>query len=160
MAPWTNITGLCQQCRLSVSNVGQVPTSDSGRKEAPVRRALTAPIVASAVVAAGLTVPVVGSLPGEAGDREVLQREPVTATSTSLPLSGVDPSVIEESTVAMASWDSLVDSAHVEDLGLAPAGSAPLTFTSDEHAHDEHAHEEDEHGHEHEHAHDENSEEE
>lgn len=110
-----------------------------------MRRALTVSIVASAVVAAGLTVPVVGSLPGDFGDRQVLQREPVTATSTSLPLSGVDPSVIEESTVAMASWDSLVDNARVEDLGLAPAGSATLTFTSDEHGHDEHGH--DEHGH-------------
>jgi len=114
-----------------------------------VRRSITASILATAVVAAGLTVPVVGSLPGE-GDREPIEREPVTATSTSLPLSGVDPSVIEESTVAMASWDSLVDTAEVEGLGLAPAGEATLTFTSDEHAHeeDEHGHEEDEHGHE------------
>jgi len=116
-----------------------------------MHRTLTAAILVPAVLAAGLTVPVVGSLPGDEPARDangqlLSDRAAVPAVATTVPLSGIDPTVIAESTVAMASWDSLVDGAQVSELGLAPAdGAGVLLSGDDEHAHDEHAH--DEHAH-------------
>ena len=94
-------------------------------------------ILAPAVVAASLTLPVLGSVPGSQGARTPIERDPVHASVTSLPISGVDPSVIDDSTVAMASWDSMMADLTVDDLGL--AGTGGLAFAADEHEH-EHEH--------------------
>ncbi len=109
-----------------------------------MRRKLTAAIVVPAIVAAGLTVPVLGSLPGSDQDESaVSQREPVTAQTRSIPLSGLDRSILVEADAAMASWDSLVERLEIDELGLAPTGAQRLTFASDDHDdHDDHAHDE------------------
>jgi SpoIID/LytB domain protein len=108
------------------------------------RNRVIAVALAPAIVAAGLTVPVLGSLPNSDSPRTPLERDPVQASVTSLPLTGVDPSVIEESTVAMASWDSLMADLVVDDLGL--AGTAGIQEVGDSHDHsDEHALHDDEH---------------
>lgn len=100
------------------------------------RTAITLALV-PAVVLAGLTVPVVGSLDEP---RAPIEREPVSANVQSIALSGVDDAVISESTAAMASWDSLVGEFTVEELGV--GASANLTFTSglpdDQHDRDDH----------------------
>ena len=117
-----------------------------------MKRRTTALVLVPALVAGTLAFPVLGSLPGEqeAGERSVVEREPVSATVNALPIAGVDPAIIEQSSVAMASWDTLVGGAVVGPLGLADSGNLTLTG-GDEHAHDEHAHDEhahDEHAHE------------
>ena len=103
------------------------------------RRTATALVLVPALVAGGLALPVLGSLPQEqlGADRPELQREPVPASVAAVPISGVDPTIIEESSVAMASWDTLVGDVVVGELGL--ADSANLTLTGDD-AHDDLAH--------------------
>ena len=96
-------------------------------------RAVTALVLVPALVAGGLALPVLGSLPGE---RTVLERDPVDGTVTALPISGVDPVVVEEASAAMASWNTLVDSVHVGDLGL--GGEAKMTFADQSHGEDDH----------------------
>lgn len=68
--------------------------------------------LAGACVAAGVILPVV-RWPSPSP-------EPVTPTEQSFALHGVDPSAIEDSAIAMASWNQLVDGAQVMNLGLAP----------------------------------------
>lgn len=158
--PVTNVTGVpCEAWRnrwirgtvLSRPYVSNVPTRSrtdhatepSPGKEQPSvnRRTATALVLVPALVAGGLALPVLGSLPQEqlGADRPALQREPVPASVAAVPISGVDPTIIEESTVAMASWNTLVGDVVVGELGLAE--SANLTLTGDDHAHEDHAHE-------------------
>ncbi|MGA1146565.1 MAG: SpoIID/LytB domain-containing protein [Candidatus Nanopelagicales bacterium] len=102
------------------------------------RRSVVALVLAPALAVGGLTVPVLGSLPDS--HRPVIDRDPVRASVTSIPISGIDTGVVDESTVAMASWDSLVGGTEIGELGL---GESPaFSFTEDEHAHHEHAHDE------------------
>lgn len=97
-----------------------------------MRRTILTLALVPAVVAAGMTVPVIGSLPGP---RAPIEREPVPATVQSVPIAGIETDVLQASTAAMASWDSLVGALDVEALGLADHSN--LTFTTDPHAHDE-----------------------
>ena len=131
----------------------------SMKRPPATRRTVAIAVLVPSLVAGGLALPVLGSLPSQqtSGDRPPLEREPIAAAVTSLPISGVDPSIIRESTAAMASWDTLVGDIVVGELGI--GGDPTLTLTGDEHAHDEHAHDEhahDEHAHD-EHAHDEHA---
>jgi len=46
--------------------------------------------------------------------------EPVTPTEQVIAISGVDSAAVQESAIAMASWDELLDAASTHELGLAP----------------------------------------
>jgi len=46
--------------------------------------------------------------------------EPVTPTEQVIPIAGVDAAAVQESAVAMASWDELLDDGSTQSLGLAP----------------------------------------
>ena len=118
------------------------------------RRTAIGLVLVPALVAGVLTVPVLGSLPSAPADHAAdrpLNRDPVEATVNALPLAGVDESVVQESAVAMASWDTLLGDVVVGELGLGRAANLTVTGDEREHAHDEHAHDEhahDEHAHE------------
>ena len=108
------------------------------------RRTAIGLVLVPALVAGVLTVPVLGSLPSAPADHAAdrpLNRDPVEATVNALPLAGVDESVVQESTVAMASWDTLLGDVVVGELGLGRAANLTVTGDEREHAHDEHAHE-------------------
>ena len=54
------------------------------------------------------------------------QPQPVTPTEQLIPISGVDPAAVDQSAVAMASWDELLDAGSTHELGLAPLDGSPL----------------------------------
>jgi len=91
-----------------------------------VRLAIAA--VIPAVVVSGLALPVL-----EWPSADLTQREPVTATTTYLPISGVDPSVVSASEVTMAAWDDLVHDHDAEFIGLAPLDSSVTYHVDDQH---------------------------
>ncbi len=99
------------------------------------RRTLVAAIALPAVVFAGLSLPVAGSLTASQ-PRVPLEREPVAATVEQVPLTGLDIDVARAASMAMASWEDMRGQAQTQALGLAAA--APLFSASDhsDHAHD------------------------
>lgn len=92
-----------------------------------VRLAIAA--VIPAVVVSGLALPVL-----EWPSVDLTQRDPVTATSITLPLSGVDPLVVLESEATMARWDEFTHDHATDFLGLAPQSSAQHVDDDHEHA--------------------------
>lgn len=83
--------------------------------------------LAPVLIAASVIVPVVDWTP--AGSPAA--RPAVDVTASSIRLAGVDESVIADSAVAMASWDSLSDGASIEPLGLAPLPGAATVSAVD-----------------------------
>ena len=97
-----------------------------GRWSGSGRRTLALSLV-SAILAAGFVLPVV-SWPQPTP-------EPVTPTEQRIPVVGVDPTAVQESAVAMASWSQLVEGGSAVPLGLAPLSQGPsLHLEGDGHA--------------------------
>jgi SpoIID/LytB domain protein len=97
------------------------------------RRTIVAAISLPAVVFAGLSLPVAGSISAGA-DRPFLKREPVPATVAQVPLTGLDIDVLQEASVAMANWERMRSEIHTDALGLST--EEPLFSASADHDHE------------------------
>ena len=82
-------------------------------------RAMLPGVLAPVLVLTGMALPV--AMPLQAPVRNA----PVEPNLVALPLSGIDPSAVRDSAVAMASWEDLTGH-HVTPLGLAPLAGAHM----------------------------------
>ena len=78
-------------------------------------RRLGQAVLASAILAASVVVPVLDWAPAGPGERP-----PVEVAQATIALRGVDPEVVSASQVAMAGWEHLAEGGSIEPLGLAP----------------------------------------
>ncbi len=100
------------------------------------RRTLVAAISLPAVVFAGLSLPVAGSLTAGV-ERPFLERDPVPATVAQVPLTGLDLDVLQEASLAMANWEGMRSEVHTDALGLSTQEPLFSTSADYDHAHDE-----------------------